>query len=428
MDTSNGIRTNSYNKMSPTGRDGSDTDMEPTASQSQDCEPTPPLQRHGSKNNFYITQIDTVDSNQTYLGRPSPHNNRSRGLEMMSRSHTPDVDRDRGLAAPSPTMQQRIKAIGVPTPIAMSSPLRRSNPGTPTQPRRPDFISVNNSSNINSSSGPGAGGPGVAGGMIQSPPSYYEYQGSSSRNMLMGGHPHHHADGGGSPQRRFLSEGELLRGSTDLAAPSYRITNTVDNIRELASSPQRGVYLWKDTSPNQRGGPPGGGGMGGPSGAGGVSNSNSSSHQQTNNQYEHFRSNPTSPTQRVYYPALRGGVQVFPPQVPTGGSVGGNACHVMMPSPQVKRKNIGSAGPPATSSQTIDNRRRPMSFVRALEMSDSMNMPVHHGPGSVGSAATAGQQGVTSRSSGNVGGGGGGGNTPTPDRQSVYDINYEISV
>lgn len=44
----------------------------------------------------------------------------SRGLEL-SRSHTPDMER----AGPSPTMQQRIKAIGVPTPLAMSSPLRR---------------------------------------------------------------------------------------------------------------------------------------------------------------------------------------------------------------------------------------------------------------------------------------------------------------
>ena len=56
-----------------------------------------------------------------------------RGIEPgaggpQSRSHTPDplpasgVDRAPG---PSPTMQQRIKAIGVPTPLAMSSPVRR---------------------------------------------------------------------------------------------------------------------------------------------------------------------------------------------------------------------------------------------------------------------------------------------------------------
>lgn len=52
----------------------------------------------------------------------------------------------------------------------------------------------------------------------------------------------------GSPQRRFLSEGELVRGGAELSyAP--RSNNTVDNIRELAGSPQRGVYMWKDTSP-----------------------------------------------------------------------------------------------------------------------------------------------------------------------------------
>lgn len=73
--------------MSP-GRDGSDTDMEPTASQSQDCEPTPPLQRHGSKNNFYLPpsgnhphvgsmtpegMMDPHAISRSYVTRPSPH-------------------------------------------------------------------------------------------------------------------------------------------------------------------------------------------------------------------------------------------------------------------------------------------------------------------------------------------------------------------
>lgn len=59
MDNSNGVRTtlSAYNKLSP-GREGSDTDMEPTASQSQDCEPTPPLQRHGSKSNFFLPPVE----------------------------------------------------------------------------------------------------------------------------------------------------------------------------------------------------------------------------------------------------------------------------------------------------------------------------------------------------------------------------------
>ena len=52
----------------------------------------------------------------------------------QSRSHTPDpLSPDQQVQSPaprgpgpSPTMQQRIKAIGVPTPLAMSSPVRRS--------------------------------------------------------------------------------------------------------------------------------------------------------------------------------------------------------------------------------------------------------------------------------------------------------------
>ncbi|XP_023288427.1 uncharacterized protein LOC111674008 [Orussus abietinus] len=59
-----------------------------------------------------------------------------------SRSHTPDVlspeatgspatgsQRGQGQGGASPTMQQRIKAIGVPTPLAISSPIRRVKPG-----------------------------------------------------------------------------------------------------------------------------------------------------------------------------------------------------------------------------------------------------------------------------------------------------------
>ncbi|CAB0019315.1 unnamed protein product [Nesidiocoris tenuis] len=67
MDTSNGVRSsnpNAYNKLSP-GRDVCDEMMEPTASQSQDCEPTPPLHRHGSKTNFYLPNVDT-DSPRNY--------------------------------------------------------------------------------------------------------------------------------------------------------------------------------------------------------------------------------------------------------------------------------------------------------------------------------------------------------------------------
>lgn len=95
-----------------------------------------------------------------------------------------------------------------------------------------------------------------------------------------------------------MSEGELVRQEGQL---SYsRSNNTVDNIRELANSPQRGVYMWKDTSPGYP--PP--------------------------QHPDFYRSNPTSPTQqgyaapRTYHPALRGGVPVYPPQSPQVSRVG----------------------------------------------------------------------------------------------------------
>lgn len=262
-----------------------------------------------------------------------------------------------------------------------------------------------------------------------------------------------------SPQRRFLSEGELVRqgGGNEL---SFSKTNnsTVDNIRELAGSPQRGIYMWKDTSP-------------------GYSSNNQSQQQppqfsnnqmnirppgqlqtQQSNEYNpqydihHHRSNPTSPTQQQiqqyggvsgvgnryppqnnnnstpsvgvvagggtsgYHPALRGGIPVFPPQ----------------PSPQIKRK--------ATPT-------RPMSFVRALEMTEMTQQGVNSnncGIINVGGIDQQQQQGqlrngqqqygastsgtVVGGVNGVVGGQNQRSTTPTPDRTSVYDMNYEISV
>ncbi|XP_011058776.1 PREDICTED: palmitoyltransferase ZDHHC5 isoform X2 [Acromyrmex echinatior] len=367
----------SENQLSP-GRDGSDTDMEPTASQSADCEPTPPLQRHGSKSNFFLPPVENNESprhpppsqlrHPIHYPRGSPHP-RPRGMNG-SRSHTPDPLSPETSGSPatvpqrqggaSPTMQQRIKAIGVPTPLAISSPIRRSNPGTPTQVRRPDFIGVNEA------------------------PTYYDVQqgntGVGVPSSVITGY---------SPQRRFLSESELVRQGTD--HPYSRTNNTVDNIRELAGSPQRGVYMWKDNSPGSYPGPPPGGAV------------SSTAHQSPSHRpppYDYYRSNPTSPTQQsqyttnapraAYHPALRGGVPVFPPHQPHQ-------------SPQVKRKATTMATP--TTPTSGDARRRPMSFVRALEMTDSMEMvSVPNDPRS---------QRPT---------------TPTPDRASVYDMNYEISV
>lgn len=186
----------------------------------------------------------------------------------------------------------------------------RSNPGTPTQVKRPDFIGVGSSK-------------------------HYDYQERS-------------------PQRRFLSEGDILRDHE--RPPSYpRINNTVDNIQELAGSPQRGVYTWKDSP--------------------GATGSYYVPRQAPTFNYcaahNDYRSNPTSPTTKSYYP-VRGGVPVYPPQ----------------PSPVGKKK------PPPIQT------RRPMSFARALDH-DAMEMSINRGNSTDGGS---------------------------PDRKSTYDKNYEISV
>lgn len=43
----------------------------------------------------------------------------------LSRESMMDPSRQSNIIMQSPTMQQRMKAIGVPTPLTMSSPLRR---------------------------------------------------------------------------------------------------------------------------------------------------------------------------------------------------------------------------------------------------------------------------------------------------------------
>ncbi|CAG4959099.1 unnamed protein product [Parnassius apollo] len=255
-----------YNKLSP-GRDEHEGELEgPGASQSADCEPTPPpLQRRGSAANLFPPP-DRQPRAHHYprlspLPRSTGHGTTTSGYRVVMEPLRYETGANG--ARPSPTMQQRIKALGVPTPLAISSPVRRSNPGTPTQPRRPDFA---------------AGARGT------------------------------------SPQRRFLSEGELLRAEP----PAHR--PTADDIRELAASPQRG-YMWAERPPA--------------------------------------------------------------PAVP-------HAPHAQ-PSPLSRRRTPAPHPPPHPPPRPA----RPLSFVRALEVQDQLERAPPADP---------------------------------PDRASVYDCNYEISV
>ena len=154
------------------------------------------------------------------------------------------------------------------------------------------------------------------------------------------------------------------------------------------------MYIWKDNAPAT------------------FNYGSSSAHE-----YPH--SNPTSPTQvthnrinqKQYHPAIRGGVAVYP-----------------QGSPQPYRKTQ------MLQSHTLpDNRRRPMSFAKALEMSDCLEMlPISVTATSTETTAAATSattstmslQTTTTPTTANSKKG----NSATPDRSSVYDMNYEISV
>ncbi|RXG61030.1 putative palmitoyltransferase ZDHHC8 [Armadillidium vulgare] len=268
-----------------TSRDHLGGDVETTSpgmSQSQDCEPTPPIPRHPSKNNFFQPDgaAGVVVGSQHHGGggylhhhhHPHPHHPHHHGYTtdsphkapqgnvgvvntrpprsphtsrttratdgtLRSRSTTPDpLSPDRPQTSPqggrgppsppsyippkppSPTLHQRMKQLGgVATPLAMSSPLRRSNPPTPTQPRRPDFI-------------------GVSGGTNVRPvfPYYTQFSYEAPRPS------------NSSPQRRFMSESELVQSSQPgngecphIGGDGYppRTTTMFDNIQD-PQSPQ----------------------------------------------------------------------------------------------------------------------------------------------------------------------------------------------
>lgn len=314
-----------------------------------------------------------------------------------------------------------------PSLISRFSFVYRSNPGTPTQVRRPDFIYAANQQQQQQQAGL----------------NYYDFpmhQQAASQMMM---HQQQSQSGlppytNNSPQRRFLSEGELLArtGNNGLSIGnelSYvnRNNNTSDNIRELAGSPQRGVYNWKDNSPpgvyNNQNQMPMGTAMYGVAPANQqMANSNNwrpplpTTQQQQYMQNQNMTAVTSAQLQQQqqppqanvrqsnvsniinnivassantsnYHPALRGGVQVFPPQVPA--------------SPQVKRKQTPT---------------RPISFVRALELSNSIEMTNagFQQPGESTDANKAGSEVNPNMQQ----------TQQIVDRGSIYDTNYEISV
>jgi len=281
--------------------------------------------------------------------------------------------------------------------------LSRSNPGTPTQPRRPDFIGVGSENPL--------GNHQQHLYMQQPPPQpppqqYYDFQPRVHHRppmMVSNG-----TTGNMSPQRRFLSEGELVRQTAGEFTLYSRAGATADNIRELAGSPQRGVYTWKDTSPG-----PYPGSSESPTGYEYVTHRPPPAHRTPSHEYH--RSTPASPTQTfstprpTYYHQLPGAAQAAAAAQAHAQARQQQQQQYPPTSPQLKRKNM--ATPPSAEMlhcRPSPGSRRPMSFVRALEMSDSMEMNARSPPSGALANSTSPQD--------------------TPDRGSVYDMSYEISV
>ncbi|XP_054714519.1 palmitoyltransferase ZDHHC5-like isoform X2 [Uloborus diversus] len=358
MDNSNTGRSSSaYNKMSQGAGDLSDVEVmldsfENNQSQSQDCEPSPPIPRHGSKTNFfspsdnpraaYILQQGKPWSPYGSAGPPTPRAPRALiGTDdrcMQSVPRSPEglppwavVNSPRSTRTPPRSLTSPVVGADS-TRTRQHSPSRRSSPGSPA------------------SLTPGQS-PATAKrhtGSRRGPPNahYYGYHPArsvrnSSRSM--------------SPNRKFVSESELARAAADKANGNYeaRANQTADNIQELAD----GVRPW------------------------GVDISRRMPH----------------------------GSDILPSY---GFRSSGGVPRKAGASPQSRRAS-GHKTPPPDSSPAKVHVKRPVTFVKALELTESNDK--------AGSKMDAHLRQCMQQTK-----------TPTSmdqeDRKSLYEMNYEISV
>lgn len=422
MDNSTASRNtsgNSYNKMlgisDPVDVDITMDSFEITQSQSCDCEPSPPIPRHGSKTNFFAPGMQETAlssparANHVFQqGKPwSPYGSAGPPTPRAPRATLSVEDRAVQSALPrtpensQPTWPNinsprlpRTPPRSLTSPTVSSSaimgvcynqysPGRRSSPGSPTAVtpgQSPATSKRHNNSSL--------GGPSGFGRTYGGPMPYYTHIGmrgrTNSRSM--------------SPNRKFASESELVRAAADKANGNYDsrvIANqTADNIQELANRTGLSSH-WGDHS------------------------SGSGHHRVRRNSRseQHGSGSHTPPSHSLGYHAIHG----LPPAGIHGGPYGRR--HSGSASPQSKRNIVGHATPPLDMSPagSRPHAKRPMSFVKALEMSDSMDK----------ATAGAGTPKIEHRQSKSS-------NPPSTtiqelqdgnaDRRSLYEMNYEISV
>lgn len=192
----------------------------PHQSQSQDCEPSPPIPRHGSKTNFFSPQDSRAYLMQS--NKPPPWS-----------PYGPPTPRATNRV---PLSSEQVQQDGFPSWTFVNSPrsVRTTPPRSLTSPVVTAADSYNNRTQRQS---PGSPASSLTPG--QSPAA--AKRSSARKNPPTSSH---HAGGRNtgrprnmSPQRKFASESELARAlAADKANGNYeaRANQTADNIQELA--------------------------------------------------------------------------------------------------------------------------------------------------------------------------------------------------
>jgi len=365
---------------------GSDMD-EPMGSQSKDAEPS--LSHNNSKNNFFSEDdprnISRADDSAI-----------SRSTVMTTMQMTPNP-------VSSPYQAQARVLQGYSSPHILQKPLKRS--GTPDHmlsetgvemralpPRQTQSPTVNNAkvrgmggvpTALAGAPPPTVSSPGRYSGLTT--PSMYSHAPSTTYNPgYVGG-------------RRYLSEGELLEPQ-QMMAGGVGPSTSAGHIQDLAGSPNKSFYLWK----TEGGSPP-------VSYAHPASSSPSHSYAQ---QVGYYLQQPVSD---FMAPTIQsGGPRTTPSGYPGGPMVPSG--HV---SPKMSRRPPHGSSPYGenvirTAPSPHNSPQGPMTFTRALEVTDKIQM---RGPRPPPPGTHPGQPNN-----------GGGQPDNDPNRESMYDVNYEISV
>ncbi|XP_076334240.1 palmitoyltransferase ZDHHC8-like [Tachypleus tridentatus] len=319
---------NAYNKMCPGIADMSDMDItmdsfDTSQSQSQDCDPSPPLPHQGSKTNFFMPETQETSMKSTAVGYhgqygssrpayssggpPTPRTLRTVGI-FENRGIQPGNSHTAGVL-PSSRSTVKHSPLSSPTsslPLHYSSSSRRASPGSPPSPGYSPPECKHHTSR------PPLPQPvcyGIAGSR------------SSSRSV--------------SPSHRLVSEMELVRAAADQANGNYQqIGSASKNAANLQDLPNCTVLApaWGNSVR-----------------PGGYSRSYHNSRGESNSSLKASLSQSSGWPVANNYSALYGQRHLV-------GASG---------SPLAKRSELG------TLEMTHSHGRRPMSFVKALEMSDS---------------------------------------------------------